>query len=676
MAYINARCRKILELLLTSEDYVQLRRIADEVNVSKRSIYYDLCKVNEWLDCYNIPNLVVERGKGIYVMPEIKQEIEEILKRERRSEEYIFSPIERTRIIICYIIHWGDPVYIEELTKYCRVSRNTIFNDLQTVVKQLQEYGLALIYESKQGYLIEGDIIQVRALFFLYFTELLPLFEARLLNFIDREEIHQYFHRLQQIEKEMQVRYVDGILLSLSALLPLMYKSKEKPYFRDLNMDEVIKTQEFQLILKYFGDLEEREQIYLCIHLLGSRTSEIGNRMFQNNANQSVYEIAKTLVAEFEKTACVVFEDKDELERALFLHISTSLYRYQYGIQIGNPMSEAVIREYPNIVSITKLVSKYLSQAVGLPVPDSEVTYLALHFGAYLKVADQDTVPIRILIVCVNGMATGNMLKREVQKLMPDAEIVGVVSVPEINDINQMCDLIVSTVKLQSEVPVAVVQPILTDSDRKKILSYRHNSIKQSKSEGENLFEIVKKYVPEENHHILKTELSEYFQRNGNLPNVKLDRESRGLIYFLAQDHIQIVKENMMWHEAIWLAGKKLLEAGSIVDQYLETIVSQIRYYGPYMFVSKGLVLAHAKPEDGVNHLDVSLTVFQQPIAFPNRQEARVIITLATEDQEKHLKILKDIMSLFSEEENNVIETIVEMDQIDEIRTYLQSKLV
>ena len=42
-AYMNARCRKILDLLLRNDDYMPLQQLAAETGVSKRSIYYDIC---------------------------------------------------------------------------------------------------------------------------------------------------------------------------------------------------------------------------------------------------------------------------------------------------------------------------------------------------------------------------------------------------------------------------------------------------------------------------------------------------------------------------------------------------------------------------------------------------------------------------------------------------------
>ena len=100
-----------------------------------------------------------------------------------------------------------------------------------------------------------------------------------------------------------------------------------------------------------------------------------------------VYEITKALIAEFERTACIIFEDKEELERALFTHINSSLYRYQYGIHIMNSMSDDIMREYKDLFEITKIVSKYIEQQIGLPIQDSEIAYLAMNAfrGAFIR---------------------------------------------------------------------------------------------------------------------------------------------------------------------------------------------------------------------------------------------------------------------------------------------------
>ena len=48
-AYISTRCKKILYMIMASDTYVSLPQISEEFKLSKRSIYYELCKINDWL---------------------------------------------------------------------------------------------------------------------------------------------------------------------------------------------------------------------------------------------------------------------------------------------------------------------------------------------------------------------------------------------------------------------------------------------------------------------------------------------------------------------------------------------------------------------------------------------------------------------------------------------------
>lgn len=675
-AYINERCRKMLTLLLMAEDYIPLQQLAKETGVSRRSVYYDLCKVNEWLTEQGIPELEVIRGKGILLSEKDKAKIMEARDQKETEESYVFSPSERVKIIYCYILimHLSEAVYIDKIAEYCQVSRNTIFNDMRAVVSQLQEYNLSLVYEKKKGYKISGDVVRIRALFFMYFNSLYPLFEAGLLDFLYQEPIREHYEKLQAIAEELNTKYVKGVLFSLAALVPLMYKGARRPYFPNLNMEKIVPTPEYQIVKRRFPDLDEKEHIYLTLHLLGSRVAEpVLDDIFDNQASQSVYEISKALVAEFEKTACIEFEDKEDLERALFLHINASLYRYQYGIQIGNPMSEDIVREYPNLYDITKVATKYLEQMLGLPIPESEVAYLALHFGSHMKISERPEEHLRILIVCVNGISTGNMLRREIQKLLPYAEILDVVAAVDLLNVHEQCDLIISTVKLKSVVPVIVVRPILTDYDRKAILNHRLIEQRKKTTDVAELFEIVSKYVDEADYESLKKDLAKYVQGESVKQQISQGKSKQGLAAFLAKDRIRIEDGAYSWQDAIRKSGEILLEAGSIERTYIDNIISQIQYYGPYMFITKGIVLAHGKPENGSNHLDVSMSVFLKPVHFTEFYDAQIIIMLAVEDQEKHLKILRDIMNLF--EEHNGLHEITQKCAKDEILAYIEKIL-
>jgi transcriptional antiterminator/mannitol/fructose-specific phosphotransferase system IIA component (Ntr-type) len=669
MVYINARCKKILSMLLNRKDYVPLKQIAEEIGVSKRSIYYDICKLNEWLTYYGVQELEIVRGKGIWINEGEARKIQQIVEGSHEEEKYIFSPTERMKIIYCYILmsHLSECVYIEQLSEYLSVSRNTIFNDLRILVNQIKEYNLTLEYETKRGYKIGGDVVNIRAMFFMYFNDLLPLKEIGGLDFIYKEPVEEHLDKLEQIASKLDTEYVDGVLLSLAALVPLMYKGRRRPYFPNLKKETLTATQEYRLVGEYFPDLDEAEHIYLVVHLLGSRVSVSQTEVFDSCAEQSVYEITKALVAEFERKACVFFEDKEELERSLFAHINASLYRYRYGVQVGNQLTKDIMREYANLFEITRKVSTYLEQMVGLPIPDSEVAYLALHFGSHLKSTPEEKGELRVLIVCVQGISTANMLKREVQTLLPEAKIVDVAPTVDREQVQKICDLIISTVHLECPVPVVLVHPILTEYDRRLILKYSSKEVQGALDEKERIFELVKNFVPEERQEELRRTLARSFSEDVAKGN--RTKEKMGLLEQLKKDRIEITDDTYQWKDALFYAGQRLVSEGSIEKRYLDKIISQLPSHAPFLFLTKGLVLSHAKPEDGVNHLDVAMTVFHEPVQFLDSYQAKIIITLAVEDQEKHLRILKEIMEIFEDEKR--IDRIASIRRTEDILDYL-----
>lgn len=668
---MNERCKSILQMLLNQDNYLSPALIAEALKVSKRSIYYDIYRINDWLSSQKMPELEIVRGKGILLNDAEKAAIEEALKDSSQEETYIYSPTEQIPIIYCSIVYEDKSTYVEQLMEYCEISRNTVFNDLKVLESQIQNYDLQLKYEAKKGYYIAGDPIKVRAVFILYFNKLHILYRRGNLKFVSKETIETTLGILREIEKVLKVRYVEGILLSLAGLFPIIERSKEHLNFSDLKFDEIENTLEYQLIDHYFEHLEESEKIYLCLHLLGSRITVSSDDIFDVSPNQTVYETTKALVTEFEKVACVQFENREKLEQALFTHINASFYRYQYGIQIGDEMCEDIMREYPDLFEITRMASGYLEQQVGLPLPDSEIAYLTLHFGAHLAVPKTSEKALRILIVCVNGVSTGNMIRREIQKMLPDAKIVGVESVTTVKNAQNRCDLIISTVKMKSVVPVIQVHPIITKQDRQMIQN--HSRVKNSRMNlnVHRLFEEIKPYVEPKNWEIVKSKIYACLETKNEDESDWIPDEKKSLMDVLSVDKIKIKEEDGKWIPALWEAGEPLLQAGSIKKSYLDQIISQIQFYGPYMFITPRVILAHAKPEDGVESLDVSMLVCKKEITFSDFYKANIILLLAAKDQESHLRMLKDISEIFSIQTR--IDEILACSGPEEVRKYMDN---
>ncbi len=81
MLSLDKRCQEILKRLIYAGGYLKIQDVADEMSISKRSVYYDINKINDWLQEHSLKPLVQERGKGIYVTSEHARKIQEVLAR-------------------------------------------------------------------------------------------------------------------------------------------------------------------------------------------------------------------------------------------------------------------------------------------------------------------------------------------------------------------------------------------------------------------------------------------------------------------------------------------------------------------------------------------------------------------------------------------------------------------
>lgn len=647
---LDSRCQEILQYLIYADRYVTVQEISREKNISRRSVYYDICKINDWLEAHDIEPIVIERKKGIFVTEEYGGQISTLLKNMSENSMYLFSPMERVKIIICTILKRNQPVFIETFINLCQVSRNTIISDLKVVTAKLQEADLNLVYEHKDGYRIQGDVIRKRSIFFLMFADLADLYKKQIVPLDDDEKVKEIYGRLHQIEQELEADYVSGILFSIAVFFSSINSRREELVFSIRDKMEISRTKEYKLVCKYFGEFNEGEQYYLSLHLLGSRLQTIPINLMKSS-DKEAYTLAKALVSEFSRIACIEFGDTDEIEQALFAHLKTSLYRYRYGIQLGNPMLDDIKTQYTELFEITKKACEYLEQQIGVPIPDGEVAYLTLHFGGYIEGRHTVKRFLSILIVCPNGISTGNMLRKEVRTLIPQARKIDVISLSQYR-LDNNYDVTISTVAIDGARDLIIVHPILTDNDRVLILRKCMKNEDKYSPDMQVILDLAKGYMTQANLDLFKADLTRYFASLNTKIVKQKTNYGYGLLNYIDENHIVITDKQIDWEQSVQFIGQKLIEENCIEPRYIDAIIEKCKHFGPYMFITDDIVLVHAKIEDGALKLGVNMGIFHEPVVFAPNRKARIMIFLVAVDQESHLKILNDIMAIFSDRSN------------------------
>lgn len=120
----------------------------------------------------------------------------------------------------------------------------------------------------------------------------------------------------------------------------------------------------------------------------------------------------------------------------------------------------------------------------------------------------------------------------------------------------------------------------------------------------------------------------------------------------LTEQTIKLHQTADTWQEAITKASQPLLEQNAIKPSYVEAMIQSVHQNGPYIVIAPQVAIPHARPEDGVNKLSMTLMSFNQPISFSKdgKKQVRLVIVLAAIDSMSHLKALKQLTMLLSEE--------------------------
>ncbi len=653
---LDVRCYEILKQLLYKDGYMTIQQIADEKGISKRSVYYDIRKINEWLEAQNIEPLEIERKKGILIEKEAKEVIRTRLKEIPPKLAYVFSPVERMKIIICSVMLRNRNLHIDDFMELCQVSRNTIINDMKEASKEIAKFQLHLCYENGKGYRIIGDLIKKRSIYFLYFGSIADFYKKGVLPLENPEKTEEILEKLKDIEDALDAQYVTGILYSIAVFFSTIESRTDTVEFSEKEEQEIMNTKEYQLVRERFEDLKKGEQLYLTLHLLGSRVQNISTDIMNEGIGHEIQRLSKILVKAFSGIACVSFEREAELVQAITAHLKTSLYRYRYGIQLGNPMLDDIKNEYGDLFEITSRACKYLEKEIEVPIPEGEIAYLTLHFGAFINSGQrQKEEKLNILVVCPNGLSTANMIREEICTLVPNAQTVDIISLKDYGK-NHNYNVVISTIVIEDEENLIIVHPILTDSDRisilKKCMKYEnkhHVNVSQ-------ITDIAKKYMSEKNLSAFKKELMDYFSNAALESYMRKNNYGRGICQVLEDSHIRIVQQPFHWEEAIQISSESLLNEGYIKQSYIDSMIQKTKQYGPYMFITDDVVLAHSEIEDGANLLGISFTIFKNPVIFTTREnqkrKAKIILVLSAEDQTAHIKILNDIMTIFKDGKN------------------------
>ena len=242
------------------------------------------------------------------------------------------------------------------------------------------------------------------------------------------------------------------------------------------------------------------------------------------------------------------------------------------------------------------ILERYLGYPLTKEMKESIMIHICAAFVRNLEYLNL----LEVLIVCPGSMATGKYLEAQVKNYF-DFRVAAVIPSRDVEEFlkSNKIDFVISTVNVRSEsVPCVKVQAQLTMNDINAIQNIAFLlGRKENKSENES------RYVEQNFLDVMKTFLEkldaskrdEFFDEVYSLMETKIQSTGKSILaQMLDPSKIMIKQEKITWEQGILQAADILEKKGCVGSDYGKKAVENVKEYGDYIIISKGIALAHA----------------------------------------------------------------------------------
>ncbi|HZH59869.1 MAG TPA: BglG family transcription antiterminator [Metabacillus sp.] len=669
---VSARERLILQLLMEDANQeVTIKELAEQIDVSERTIHRDLKNIESVLQEFNL-QLVKRAGIGIKIVGS-ETSLTELRIAIQKQDYKEYTPDERMMVALCTLLDHHDPIKLQSLANDLGVTTATISHDLDKMEPFVQEYGLTLIRRRGYGIELTGSeeakrkaikslisdrfdvpdfLRMVRENIERKSTNKVDSISERLLGLVQKEKLIIIEDLINKINSRLPYPLADSSYVGLVVHLALAIERIQRGENITIKGDylkQLKGSKEFVFAEEIAEKLEETFQItipedekgYITMHLRGAKLRFEGKLDIQDE-NVEIAYLVQRLIEQVEKLTSRELKHDQSLFQGLLAHLQPAVYRLKQGMKITNPLLKEIKRDYQQLFGVVQ-------QAVhaALPfdsVPEEEVGYLVLHFGAAIN-KKKNIRKLKALIICSSGIGTSKMLATQINNQFPHIAELRNISAFELREIDvSKYDLILSTIPIEEiSTDYLLLSPILTTHELEKI----------------------KEYIEEKG---LEIEQSPSLEESDEQVDIAISFEQYHRFTNQSQRLLRLLEELEVFHlnntksvESILLPVSQQLRQKGLIEheQMIVNALLEREHIGGLAIPETKLALFHARSEAVVRPsfhiIDLQTPMMLRAMDNERNEVVRILLLIAPQDAKpEELEIMSFISASIIESQESI----------------------
>ena len=605
-------------------------------------------------------DLIRKTNYGIQIRTAPVNIIQLINELSNQNDYFLYlSPAERIDVLILMLLRGAETsVPPDKIERVLGISRPTLNKDVNKARRWLDKFSLSLSYKPHIGFQVEGSESNWReAMVTLFVSKIgvvsllalgdsptkqpdiktgshLKFVNTMLTETLRTLDLKTAASFVKQLEDKLHKHFVDVAFVRLVChyALAIFRSGHNKSIELTGGISEIPDENEEltaikELLVSMPVSLQDTEINMFCRQVLGAKIQHSRSELIQPHqilsGQMETHEIVQHIVDDASLYLHPSLKVDQQLICALSMHIQVAKNRLRYGLPIDNPLQEAVEAQFPHIIGVVQNSIATLNDQTYKQVPSEEVAYLAMHLGAAMeRMRPYQGLKRKVWIVCGEGMATAWLLVARLQAEFPEIivdEVISVIKITENPPRTSQVDLVLTTLPLIiPDVLTLEVSPLLTHEDQVRI----HTILSHGPAR--------RMVGPSSDNH-----------------------EGLSLSDLLTEDTVRLGVKVENWEGVIDAVGELLLNVQAVSSRYIEAMKEAVYRYGPYVVLAPGIALLHARPDDGVNRICLSLVTLNPPIQFhhPHNDPVRLAFGICMVDHHSHLKALAELANLLGDSE-------------------------
>lgn len=520
------RMQQIVLALLEEKGPVPVKRLADEIHISKRTVQRELEYIPRELKKYGL-TFCSKTGTGVWVEGDGLQM--EALKLELEADDAldVSDRVERQKRLILEILKDKTLKKLYYYSDLFGVSEATVSSDLEAVKEWFHKYHLEIKRKPGYGVFMEGSERDFRRALRVFIDEnihteiIQQMYEDRnqsVLKVIQNKSERNIYRILDDdIVKRVTaciLRIRDKRILNLTqdSYLGLVIHvaiavnriRKQEIIEETLLMTDLLRNDsDYDLANTITKSLEAEFQIqipeiecaYICLHIKGSKIQQLNideKSKGEIEESRELWDVVSEMIDCYDDSiAYLLKQDEEFVIQGLIAHLKPTLVRLANGMKIQNPLLEQIKQNYPAIFERCRGVAKVIEKRYGYEVPEPEIGFLAVHFGAAevrIESRKESRRKVNMGIVCASGIGISRLMSSKIARDFSDRVVLSVYGMTDLSPyVLNKTDFFVSTVSLKDEADILYVSPLLPPQDMEriagKVRQYEYQPKKQDNQE-------------------------------------------------------------------------------------------------------------------------------------------------------------------------------------------------